>query len=59
MKESIQYQRSRIENEDGDLDRAKDAANQYFKKNGDTYGPGCCWLLVSPGAIFISLQCQS
>ena len=44
MKESIQYQRSSIENEEAVLDRSKADAMKYYVDEGDTYGPGCSWL---------------
>ena len=53
MKENIQYQRSRVSNKDGDLDGEKDAADEHYIGDDDTYGPGCSLLLVSPGQLFL------
>ena len=39
------------------MDRAKNAVDEHYIMDDDTYCPGCSWLLVSPGKGF--LQCNA
>ena len=59
MKKTIHYQRSRISNEDADLDRPKHDATRFVVDMGDMLGPDCAWLLVSSGHFFFHCNATS
>ena len=52
LKEIFQYQRSKIPDSEGALDRSKMNATRFFVDRGDILGPSCAWLLVLPGKFF-------